>query len=154
MNKQTDTPPNQEQQWQEIFSRLTATDNLEYAVLMAHVLLCQDLRALLGARLRAATLPRLNFAAIVELALPGASLQNDRETLMFLNRARNTIAHRTDRANFDKHTKDFVSASWAASPPFSWPENEAKKVELLSQAYISWYVRLLSLTAECQPTSV
>src|ERR1700741_1209464 len=79
----------------QLWMRVTQISNLEYAVLMAHVFVYEDLCWLLGVRLHADTLPeRLPlFDAIIDIALAGSEFATDRETLRLLNSARNEIAH-------------------------------------------------------------
>jgi hypothetical protein len=93
----------------QLWMRVTQVPNLEYAILMAHVFVYEDLCWLLGVRLRTDTLPKRLplFDAISDITLAGSEFATDRETLRFLNSARNEIAHDTDRRKFEANVKNF-----------------------------------------------
>lgn len=123
----------------QLWMRVTRIPNLEYAVLMAHVFVYEDLCWLLGVRLHTDSLPeRLPpFLTLVDIALAGSEFEADRDTLRFLNSARNEIAHDTDRPKFDGCVRNFCSRLWSdqtyGTPGFQWKQVERKQVEAL------WY---------------
>jgi hypothetical protein len=90
---------NQRQQRNALWKKLADTTDLEYAVLLAHVLIYEDLCDLLGARLRTDSVPdRMpSFETVMNLALAGTRFAYERKTLDRLNTARNEVAHRIDR---------------------------------------------------------
>ena len=114
--------------------RVTNIPNLEYAVLMAHVFIYEDLCWLLGVRLRTDTLPARPplFESLVDIALAGSEFAADRDTLGLLNSARNEIAHRTDRRKFEANVRNFCSRLWRdkayGTEDFKWKRNESKQV--------------------------
>lgn len=118
-----------------VWMRVTKVPDLEYAVLMGHVLVYEDLCWLLGIRLRTDTLPEKLplFETVVGVALAGSKFEDDRETLRFLNSARNEIAHRTDRPKFEANVRNFCTRLWKnkkyGSPELKWNSNEAKQVK-------------------------
>jgi hypothetical protein len=119
--------------------RVTQIPNLEYAVLMAHVFVYEDLCWLLGVRLSTDTLPARPpmFELLVDIALAGSEFADDRATLGFLNSARNEIAHRTDRRKFEANVRNFCSHLWSdrtyGTAGFKWKRDESNQVEAL------WY---------------
>jgi hypothetical protein len=125
----------------QLWMRVTKIPNLEYAVLMAHVFIYEDLCWLLGVRLRTDTLPERRdlppFAKLVDIVLAGSEFESDRETLQFLNSARNEIAHDTDRLKFDGSVQNFCSRLWSdktyGTEGFKWQRDETKQVKAL------WY---------------
>lgn len=116
-----------------VWMRVSSVHDLEYAVLMGHVFVYEDLCWLLGVRLRTTTLPeRLPlFDMVVDLALAGSKFVEDRATLRFLNAARNEIAHRTDRPKFEENVKNFCSRLWSnkkyGTSGFKWPKTEPSR---------------------------
>src|SRR5882672_1955134 len=100
-------------------------------------LICEDLCHLLGVRLRTDSLPdRMpGFEAVTSLALAGSRFDTARQTLEFLNTARNTVAHRSDRSRFEDAVRQFGQRSCSDQNEeyrldgFEWPSDERKKVE-------------------------
>jgi hypothetical protein len=139
-----------------LWDKLADTRDLEYAVLMAHVLLYDDLCDLLGARLRTDSVPERMppFEAVMNLALAGSSYAYERETLDRLNTARNEVAHRTDRKKFDQAARDFAQRCWNnpnadyALDDFKWPQDERKRVEALWMGFILLSAELEGLSKE------
>jgi hypothetical protein len=132
-----------------LYEKLNATENLEYAVLLAHVLIQEELTDILGLRLRADSLPErtLGFEHLAGFALAGASFRKERDSLEPLNSARNTIAHRIQRTEFETKLSQFASREWQISShwgfgPFEWPANEQAKVRTFAWGYHNLWLKL------------
>ncbi len=132
-----------------LYDKLNATENLEYAVLLAHVLIQEELTDILGLRLRADSLPErtLGFEHLAGLALAGSPFRNERDSLELLNSARNTIAHRVQRAEFEAKLSQFASREWQVSShwgfgPFEWPADEQAKVKAFAWGYHNLWLKL------------
>lgn len=153
--------PEQHQQWDALLNRLVDAQQLDYAVLMAHVLIYDDLCHLLGLRLRTDSLPERErlpmFAGVTGLALAGSRFAKDRETLNFLNNARNEVAHRTDRSRFEEAARQFAQRSCNDDDDeyrlegFEWPPEEKKKVENFCFGLFVWQAKLGDLKLEFDP---
>jgi hypothetical protein len=135
-------PTSRDQEIDDFARRIDATDNLDYVVLLGHVLLSDQLVEFLGARLRTDTLPKHvpGFELLCGLALAGSDYQPERSLCDLLNRARNTVAHRTHREHFDETVRDFTRAAWvimesAGFGAFEWPETEDEKVRSFRWAF-------------------
>jgi hypothetical protein len=146
----------QRRQWDALFAKLTDAHQLDYAVLMAHVLIYDGLCDLLGVRLRTDSLPdRMPMFEVVSgLALAGERFGQDRETLAFLNAARNSVAHRADRSKFADATYQFAYRSCNDKNPeyhlegFEWPSAERKRVENFCFGFFVWQAKLVDLVSE------
>jgi hypothetical protein len=150
-------PAEKDAEIDKLYAKLNATDNLEYAVLLAHVLIQEELVDILGLRLRTDALPERmpGFEALAGLALAGSSFVKERLSLELLNRARNTIAHRTDRKTFEKHLSEFSRREWQVSVhhgkgEFAWPADEQGKVKAFSWGYHHLWLRLVDLKDRMQ----
>jgi hypothetical protein len=150
--------PEQRRQWDALLNKLVDAKQLDYAVLMAHVLVYDDLRHLLGLRLRTDTLPeRLPmFDVLTGLALAGSRFAKDRETLGFLNSARNEVAHETNRSKFEDAARQFAYRSCNDDNPdyritFEWPAEEEKRVENFCFGIFVWQAKLGELHTEFDP---
>jgi len=138
MTKQLDFdthPPGSRLDYNRVFIRISDAPDLEYVVLIAHVLVYEELCWLLGARLRTDTLPERMplFEAVVGLALAGSRFTSDRELLQLLNSARNEVAHRTNRPKFEAKLREFSSRLWRdkkyGSAGFKWTRNNQEQVD-------------------------
>jgi len=75
------------------------------------------------------------FDAVVGLTLAGSRFADDRETIRFLNAARNEIAHRTNRSAFESNVRNFCARLWAdqkyGEKGFNWQKDEHAQVNAL-----------------------
>ncbi len=148
--------PEQREQWDALMTRLVDAQQLDYAVLMTHVLIYEDLCHLLGVRLRTDSLPERMplFDNVAALGLAGSRFTRDRETLNFLNTARNAVAHRTNRSQFENAARQFAQRSCTDEDPeyrlegFEWPLDERKKVKNFCYGFFVWQAKLGDLTTE------
>lgn len=144
--------PTKDTDLDELYAKLNQTDNLEYAVLLAHVLIQEELSDILGLRLRTDSMPKrdLSFELLVGLALAGTPFRRERESLDLLNAARNTIAHRVHRREFEDRLAAFAEREWEVSKllgfgQFEWPNTEAAKVRAFSWGYHHLWLKLVDL---------
>ena len=133
---------------------------LDYAVLMAHVLIYEDLCDVLGLRLRTNTLPKRmpTFEVVKELALAGSQFDRDRETLTLLNEARNKVVHFIDRSPFEDKAREFAERSCNDESVayrvegFEWPQEEKGKVENSCYGFFVWQAKLIDLKSQFEQT--
>lgn len=144
------------QQWDTLWNKLVDARDLDYAVLMAHVLIYEELCHLLGARLRTDSLPHQmpGFMNVMDLALAGSTFAEDRKTLGYLNTARNLVAHRSDRAKFESDARMFAERSWNDDNEeyrvdgFEWASDEKEKVEAVRVGFFVWQAKLADIESE------
>ena len=147
--------PEQRRRWEALLNKLVDSQQLDYAVLMAHVLIYEDLCHLLGVRLRTNSLPKRMppFATVTALALAGSQFAQDRKTLNFLNTARNTVAHRTDRSQFEHAARQFAQRSCNGEgeykiDDFTWPPDEKGRVQNFCYGIFVWQSKTVDFIEE------
>jgi hypothetical protein len=142
--------PRKDADLDKLYAKLNATENLEYAVLLGHVLIQEELTDILGLRLRADSLPErtLGFEHLAGFALAGSPFRSERESLELLNSARNTIAHHIQRSEFESKLAAFASREWQVSShwgfgAFEWPDTEREKVKAFAWGYHNLWLKLV-----------
>lgn len=120
--------------------KLKPAQNIEYAVLLGHVLVEDLLLYLLALRLRADPLPhrKPGFEMLPGLAFAGRAFETEREILDLLNRARNEVSHRLERTIFDDSLHKFCQLLWdmgegheeKRTTPFRWSSDEQSQLLL------------------------
>lgn len=123
--------------------------DLEYAVLLAHVMIEDQLRAHLAARLGADTMPPLRgFEIIAGLALAGAKAVRLRNAVGLLNVARNEVGHKLTRKKFKSSVEEFVrNVKGKAGRQMTWPTDEADQIDELQLAVRFYMVEIAFATA-------
>jgi hypothetical protein len=111
-------------------SKFRAAANLEYAVLLAHVMVEDQLIALLAARLGADTMPDVHgFELIAALSLAGSRTKRLRDTAGLLNTARNEVGHKMHRNNFGRSIEHFVrTVKGEVGKAVTWPTDETERI--------------------------
>jgi hypothetical protein len=138
--------------------KLHGTKDLEHAVLMAHVLIYEELCRVLGVRLRTDSMPERmpTFESVAALALAGTAFEQDREAVGLLNGARNEVAHRTDRKKFEASVRQFSQRMWDdpayGLPGFSWSTREEKQVKTFWLSFITLSVKLDDVVEQFRTT--
>src|SRR4051812_14743343 len=124
---------------------------------MAHVLIYEELCHVLGATLRTNSLPERmpGFEILAALALSGSRFAEDRTTLDVLNKARNEVAHRTNRSKFGDGARQFARHSCEDKnytlAGFEWPTDEKKKIENFRFGFFVWQAKLGDLKVNSTP---
>lgn len=118
--------------------KVKPAQNIEFAVLLGHVLLSDLLVDLLALRLRADTLPHRvpSFETLAGLTFAGSQFELEREIIESLNKARNEVGHRLERNAFEDSVRRFCQLLWevngdqrlSATDPFRWPKDESHQV--------------------------
>jgi len=122
-------------------AKFRASDNLEYTVLLGHVIVEDQLLALVAARLGADTMPGLRgFELISGLALAGTKPIKLREAASLLNTARNEVGHKMSRTRLAPNVEKFVRmVKGKAGKTMKWPTDEPEQAAQLRLA-IRFYV--------------
>src|ERR1700753_1191367 len=105
------------------------SENLEYTVLLGHILIEHHLKDLIWARLGTDTMPDITgFELITSLALAGTDCAELRQRVDYLNGARTAVGHKFGRSDFEPQIKNFVAAcNEKTISELEWPEDEGKK---------------------------
>lgn len=136
--------------------RIDDSPHLDYAVLLAHVFLAEQLADLLGLRLKTDSLPtRLpEFEMVMNLALAGTRFEEDRRALTALNEARNRVAHRIDRQSFSTKLERFTELVWVGEQSsdhvFEWPIEESARIAAFLRSFRTVVQRIYDYQSEYQ----
>jgi hypothetical protein len=136
--------------------RIDDSPHLDYAVLLAHVFLADQLADLLGLRLKTDSLPtRLpEFEMVMNLALAGTRFEEDRRALTALNEARNRAAHRIDRQSFSTKVERFTELVWVEEPSgrhtFDWPIDDSGRIAVFLRSFRTVVQRVYDYQSEYQ----
>jgi hypothetical protein len=119
-----------------IDEKFRGSDNLEYTVLLGHVMVEDQLLALLAARLATDTMPPIRgFELIAGLALAGSKAEKLREAAGWLNTARKEVGHKMKRKQLQPNVEDFVRAVKGKSGKMmKWPPAESEQAAQLRLA--------------------
>lgn len=123
--------------------------DLEYAVMLGHVMVEDQLITLLAARLGADTMPTVRgFDLIAGLAFAGSKRKHLRDAAELLNGARNEVGHKMQRTTFPRGVEHFVRAVKGQSgKTMTWPRGQAKRVDQLRLA-IRFFMAELAFAIE------
>src|SRR5436190_13890925 len=107
-------------------ARFRSATALEYATLLGHVIVEDQLVSLLAARLGADTMPSIRgFDLISGLALAGSKAEHLRDAASMLNAARNEVGHKMHRKAFAANVARFVRAvKGNTGEGMTWPRDE------------------------------
>src|SRR6266851_1982024 len=115
--------------------RFRGSEVLEYTLLLGHVLIEDQLRGLIWARLGTDSLPDLKgFELIAGLAFAGSEYDDARDKLASLNEARNQVGHKLHRTDFELKLRTFVASvtgKGKSAAEIEWPEEEAERARAL-----------------------
>lgn len=125
--------------------KFRGSDVLEYTVLLGHVLLEEQLKGLIWARLGCDTMPDLKgFELIAELAFAGSEYESARDKLASLNEARNQVGHKMHRTDFELKLRKFIASvtgEGKTAEGISWPVDEseqARDLRLAIRFFMLW----------------
>ncbi len=125
--------------------KFRGSDVVEYTLLLGHVLIEDQLRGLIWARLGTNTLPDLKgFELIAGLAFAGSEYEDARDKLASLNEARNQVGHKLHRNDFDLKVRTFVASvtgKGKSEAEIEWPDDEserAAKLRLAIRFFMVW----------------
>jgi hypothetical protein len=125
--------------------KFRGSDVLEYTLLLGHVLIEDQLRGLIWARLGTDTLPDLRgFELVAGLAFAGSEYEDARDKLANLNEARNQVGHKLHRTDFDLKLRTFVASvigQGKSATEIEWPDDEperAAKLRLAIRFFMVW----------------
>ena len=130
--------------YQLLDSKFRRARDLEYVVLLGHVIIEDQLLALLAARLGTDTMPKLRgFDTIAGLALAGTRRKHLRDAAELLNVARNEVGHKMYRKNFPQNVENFVRAvKGKRGKTMKWPKTQSKRVDQFQLAIRFFMVEL------------
>lgn len=112
-------------------SKFRRAKDLEYAVMLGHVMVEDHLLALLAARLGTDTMPQVRgFDLLAGLALAGSTRKHLRDAAELLNIARNEVGHKMHRKHFPQNVEQFVRAVKGKSgKTMTWPRAQTKRID-------------------------
>jgi len=134
--------------YQAFDAKFRRTTSVEYAVLLAHVMIEDQLVALLAARLGADTMTSVRgFDLISGLALAGSKPARLREVISWLNLARNEVGHKMTRRSFHTNVERFVRAvKGREGKVMKWPRKESEQIDQLRLAVRFAVVEIATIT--------
>jgi uncharacterized membrane protein len=114
-------------------AKFRSSSSLEYVLMLGHIIVEEQLVALLASRLGADTMPDLRgFELIAGLALSGSKRKHLRDAVDALNQARNEVAHRMSRKKLDSAVETFVRAvKGKAGKSMAWPKDARSRTNQL-----------------------
>jgi hypothetical protein len=130
--------------YQMLDGKFRAAGDLEYATLLGHVIIEDQLLTLLAARLGADAMPSIRgFDMISGLALARSKSEHLRDAAGWLNGARNEVGHKMHRKTFSANVERFVRAvKGSAGEIMTWPSDEGEQVSQLRLAIRFFMVEL------------
>jgi hypothetical protein len=124
-----------DEEYRSFDEKFRGADVLEYTLLLGHVLVEDQLRGLIWARLGTDTLPDFKgFELIAGLALAGSEYEEARNKLAALNEARNQVGHKLHRREFESRLRTFITymiGEDRVATDMKWPAEETEQARQL-----------------------